>query len=51
VTREPNPLTIGQLSESFENIESIASDPEAAISFGLVWLADVLRAVGHQEVL
>jgi hypothetical protein len=45
----PGGLTMGQLSESWENLESIRTNPDGAINYGLVWLADVLRALGHQE--
>ena len=43
-------MGIGQVSESLEDLESIVADPELAISYGLVWLADVMRAVGHSVV-
>lgn len=50
VTREPSALTIGQLSESLAHLASVSSHPDAALSYGLVWLADVLRAIGHDVV-
>lgn len=46
----PAELTIGQLSESIENLEATVGDPERVLAFGLVWLGDVLRAVGHTVV-
>lgn len=47
---QPTELTIGQLTESLDNIRSVAADPEHAISYALVWLGDVLRATGHKLV-
>lgn len=44
---QPSELTIGQLTESLDNIRSVAADPEHAISYALVWLGDVLRAAGQ----
>jgi hypothetical protein len=42
----PSELTIGQLSECLDNLRGIAEDPEKAVAYGLVWAAEVLRAVG-----
>lgn len=50
VYSQPEALTIGQLSESIDNLELMVRDPESALSFGLVWLGGVLRAVGHTVV-
>lgn len=47
VTRPPDNLTIGQVSESLANLARLLSEPDTAVSYGLVWLADVLRTVGH----
>ncbi|QTF73197.1 hypothetical protein [Arthrobacter woluwensis] len=49
VNADPD-LTVGQYSECLEHLESVVEDPENAIGYSLVWLADVLRAVGAQEV-
>lgn len=46
----PPELTVGQYSESIENLTSVVNDPENAVGYGLVWLADVLRAIGAREV-
>jgi len=46
----PSELTIGQLTESLDNVERMVSDPDATLSCGLVWLSDVLRAVGEKVV-
>lgn len=50
VYEEPREFTIGQLSESLVNIQQVVRDPSDAVSFGLVWLADLLRAIGEQIV-
>jgi hypothetical protein len=49
VYERPQELTIGQLSESWQYIQKLTEDPSAAIPHHLVWLADVLRALGHSE--
>lgn len=41
-------LTIGQLSESWDNVKKEREgDGDDTISFALVWLGDVLKAIGH----
>ncbi|MFK0007726.1 hypothetical protein ACIQTZ_11790 [Paenarthrobacter sp. NPDC090520] len=50
VYEQPSELTIGQLTESLDNIRSVTADPEHAISYALVWLGDILRATGHKFV-
>ncbi|MFD4657140.1 hypothetical protein ACFWP2_16105 [Kitasatospora sp. NPDC058444] len=47
VTREPDELTIGQLSESWQHLRDVLADPDRTLGYHLVWLADVLRAIGH----
>ncbi len=44
----PADLTIGQLSESWQNIKDLLADPDHVVGYHLVWLADVLRAMGHR---
>ncbi|MEV0111589.1 hypothetical protein AB0H42_35490 [Nocardia sp. NPDC050799] len=39
-------LTIGQVAETWNNIESMIDD-ESIISYGLIWFADILRAIGN----
>ncbi|GAA1916106.1 hypothetical protein GCM10009775_05710 [Microbacterium aoyamense] len=36
----PTEFTIGQLSRSLAEIESLAATPDSAITYALVWLAD-----------
>ncbi|WP_439383996.1 hypothetical protein [Amycolatopsis lexingtonensis] len=47
---EPSEHTIGQLSESWAQLVAMADDPDRAVGYGLVWLADVLRALGQQSL-
>lgn len=49
VYTEPGELGIGQLSESWEHLEELFDPDPATITFHLVWLADIIRALGHQE--
>ena len=48
IYREPSELTIGMVSESMANISALLLEPDRAIDHGLVWLAEVLRAVGDE---
>ncbi|MCX4986648.1 hypothetical protein [Streptomyces sp. NBC_00572] len=47
VPNEPKSITIGQLSESWQHLEDLLADPNRAVGHHLVWLADVLRAIGQ----
>src|SRR5262249_27571053 len=51
VVSEPRDFTIGQLSESFTNLERSVARDDWLISFCLVWVADILRAIGHEYVV
>lgn len=46
----PTEMTVGQLSDCLSNLQSIVDDPDDALSYGLVWLGDILREIGHQYV-
>lgn len=50
VYKEPSEFTIGQVSESWENLRGILDGRSEALGYGLVWLADVLRAIGEEEI-
>jgi len=50
VYKEPSEFTIGQVSESWENLRGMLEDRSRVLGYGLVWLADVLRAIGDEEV-
>jgi len=43
-------LTIGQLSESWSNVSAMMHGDSPTLSYGLVWLSDVLRAAGMKLV-
>ncbi|MFF3354937.1 hypothetical protein ACFYWN_20300 [Streptomyces sp. NPDC002917] len=47
VYNEPRTITIGQLSESWQHLEGLLTDEDRAVGCHLVWLADVIRAIGH----
>ncbi|MFE9794816.1 hypothetical protein ACFYRL_24110 [Streptomyces goshikiensis] len=47
VLNEPRTITIGQLSESWQHLEDLLAEPDRAVGHHLVWLADVLRAIGQ----
>ncbi|MFD5465101.1 hypothetical protein ACFWIQ_20065 [Kitasatospora sp. NPDC127059] len=47
VAREPGAPTIGQLSESWQHLRDLLADQDRALGYHLVWLADVLRAMGQ----
>jgi hypothetical protein len=42
--------TIGQLSESWQHLEDLLAHEDRAVGYHLVWLADVIRAIGHRTV-
>ncbi|MER5966537.1 hypothetical protein [Streptomyces sp. NPDC002057] len=44
---EPRTLTVGQLSESWQHLEDLLGQQDRAVGHHLVWLADVIRAIGH----
>jgi hypothetical protein len=50
LAREPAEHTVGRLSESWAQLAAMTDDPDRVVGYGLVWLADVLRALGHQSI-
>jgi hypothetical protein len=50
VYNTPRDFTVGQLSECLGNLEAIVSDPTRATSFALVWLGELVKAIGHSVV-
>lgn len=46
----PTEFTVGQLSDSLENLTRVVDDPDSATTFALAWLADLLRAAGEAVV-
>ncbi|MFD7261692.1 hypothetical protein [Streptomyces sp. NPDC059874] len=47
VFNEPGDLTIGRLSESWQHLEDLLAHQDQAVGHHLVWLADVIRAIGR----
>ncbi|MGW1072283.1 hypothetical protein [Streptomyces sp. NPDC002537] len=47
VLNEPKTLTIGQLSESWQHLEDLLAHQDGALGYHLVWLADIIRAIGQ----
>lgn len=50
VESEPMELTVGQLSESWQHLVDLDRDPSGALAFPLVWLAQILQAIGQSVV-
>ncbi len=50
VYREPASLTIGQLSECVDHLRRLADDSPEVLSYALVWLGEVLMAIGRTVV-
>jgi hypothetical protein len=51
VYSEPQELTIGMISESWRNLEAMTGQDARVVGYGLVWLAEVLRAIGDEVAL
>lgn len=47
---EPHDFTVGQLTQSLENIDRIVQGSSAITSYALVWLADVRRAAAEAVI-
>ncbi|MET7995441.1 hypothetical protein ABZU76_31575 [Amycolatopsis sp. NPDC005232] len=47
VTEEPQALTIGQLTECEEHVRQLVESERPPLAYHLVWLSELLRAVGH----
>jgi hypothetical protein len=48
VETRPGEITIGQLSESLENLVGLLTRADGPIPYHLVWIADILRALGQE---
>ena len=44
---EPRQLDLGQLSEDWEKLLSLANGESPPVGYALVWLASILRAYGQ----
>lgn len=47
VYSRPTDMTIGQLTESWQHLEDLLDGQTDVLRYHLVWLADVLRAIGQ----
>lgn len=47
---QPKDFTVGQLTDDWLEIRAIADGERDAVSFGFVWLAAILRAIGEKVV-
>jgi hypothetical protein len=50
VYQEPRQLTIGQVSEAWSSLLAMKDDESTALTYGLVWLADVLKVIGSERM-
>ncbi len=50
VYAEPGELTIGQVSEAWAALQGMLEDETKMLGYGLVWLSEVLRAIGDEAV-
>lgn len=48
VSKRPTDLTIGSLTDGAEFVQSMVQNG-AVLNYGLVWLGELLRAVGEQS--
>lgn len=46
---EPEQLNMGQLDDSWKQLENAIRDNDLLMPYHLVWLADILRALGHPQ--
>jgi hypothetical protein len=47
VYSRPATITIGQVSESWQHIEDLLDGKTDFLNYHLIWLSDVLRAIGQ----
>jgi hypothetical protein len=49
-SRDPASLTLGQLSDDWNELQKIRSGTAPPIGYALVWLSSILRAVGEKTL-
>jgi hypothetical protein len=47
IYNRPANITVGQISESWQHIEDLLDGKTDVVSYHLIWLSDVLRAIGQ----
>jgi hypothetical protein len=50
VAKEPSDLTVGQLSDDWAELQRIQKREVEPLGYALVWLSNVLRAIGESTV-
>ena len=50
VYQEPNTFTIGQLSDDWETLNKMTADEDEILTYGLVWVSAIFRAIGESVV-
>jgi len=48
--KDPKALTMGQLSDDWNELRDILNDESPPIGYALVWLSAILRIVGEKSV-
>jgi hypothetical protein len=47
---EPKELSMGQLTDDWEEVLAVTRGDKAPVGYALVWLSSILRAVGEKHV-
>ena len=47
---EPDSFVIGQLSDDWDTLKKMTADEDDILTYGLVWLSAILRAIGESVV-
>lgn len=50
VYKEPHSFTIGQLTDDWNELTKLLSSDKEAITYGLVWLSTILKAIGEKTI-
>lgn len=51
VEKDPKEFDIGQLSDDYHELQKITSGKSEPLSYSLVWLSSLARAVGESKVV
>jgi hypothetical protein len=46
----PKDFTIGQYSHDWERLQKMLGENDLVISYGLVWLASIIKYIGEQKI-
>ena len=50
VLQDPTTFTIGQLSDDWETLKKMTADEDDILTYGLVWVSAIFRAIGESVV-